>query len=220
LGWPDHGCPSDPWTVLNFLAKVNECETQNCGDILAGPIIVHCSAGIGRTGTFIVIDILINQIKRIGTHCQLDIPKTVQMVREQRSGMVQTEQQYRFLYQAISCYVTSLNHQQDIEVLSEIRRERCGSRFSIRTPVTPTPLTPCSVLSSPTSSINANFPSPSTDSSEHLYLNTNAIECPPGATLKLAPPPPSKKRNALQNNGLSFESPNNPSPHNDVAPSV
>lgn len=42
LAWPDHGCPSDPRTVLNFLEKVNECEAQNCSDVPAGPIIVHC----------------------------------------------------------------------------------------------------------------------------------------------------------------------------------
>ncbi|KAK0394530.1 hypothetical protein QR680_000793 [Steinernema hermaphroditum] len=105
LGWPDHGCPSDSKMVLDFLDQVNECRDTHCPK--TGPIVVHCSAGIGRTGTFIVIDILINQIKRIGSNCQIDISNTVKMVREQRSGMVQTEHQYRFLYRAIACFMES-----------------------------------------------------------------------------------------------------------------
>uniref|UniRef100_A0A915A5R2 protein-tyrosine-phosphatase n=3 Tax=Parascaris univalens TaxID=6257 RepID=A0A915A5R2_PARUN len=213
LAWPDHGCPSDPRTVLNFLEKVNECEAQNCFEVPAGPIIVHCSAGIGRTGTFIVIDILLNQIKRIGTHCQLDIPRTVQMVREQRSGMVQTEQQYRFLYQAVSCYVTSLNRKQDYE-----RRERCGSRFSnhsggTQTPVTPTPLTPLSTLSSPAVTSASSSFSSRTNDSERIYLNTSVgstgVNTSAGSTvaaaLKLAPPPLPKKKAAVVGNSTSFE---------------
>ncbi|TMS34003.1 hypothetical protein L596_001673 [Steinernema carpocapsae] len=58
-------------TVLDFLDEVNQCREEHCPG--TGPIVVHCSAGIGRTGTFIVIDILINQIKRIGSNCQIDI---------------------------------------------------------------------------------------------------------------------------------------------------
>ncbi len=52
----------------------------------------------------------------IGLHCQIDIPRTVQMVREQRSGMVQTEQQYRFLYQAVAYRVETLRTHFDYAV--------------------------------------------------------------------------------------------------------
>uniref|UniRef100_A0A3B5LWR2 Uncharacterized protein n=1 Tax=Xiphophorus couchianus TaxID=32473 RepID=A0A3B5LWR2_9TELE len=62
-----------------------------------------CSAGIGRTGTIIVIDILIDIINRLD--CDIDIPKTIQMVRQQRSGMVQTEAQYKFIYMAVQQYI-------------------------------------------------------------------------------------------------------------------
>lgn len=61
--WPDHGVPSDPGCVLNFLHDVN---VRHDAMDNTGPIIVHCSAGIGRTGTFIVIDMIINQIKKYG----------------------------------------------------------------------------------------------------------------------------------------------------------
>jgi tyrosine-protein phosphatase non-receptor type 11 len=63
--WPDHGVPSDPGCVLNFLHDVNaRQESIRC----AGPVLVHCSAGIGRTGTFIVIDMILDQIERQGEH--------------------------------------------------------------------------------------------------------------------------------------------------------
>ncbi|KAJ8340902.1 hypothetical protein SKAU_G00331930 [Synaphobranchus kaupii] len=69
-----------------------------------------CSAGIGRTGTFIVIDILIDVIREKGVDCDIDVPKTIQMVRSQRSGMVQTEAQYRFIYMAVQHYIETLPH--------------------------------------------------------------------------------------------------------------
>lgn len=61
--WPDHGVPSDPGCVLNFLHDVNKRQEDIPS---AGPVVVHCSAGIGRTGTFIVIDMILDQIKRQG----------------------------------------------------------------------------------------------------------------------------------------------------------
>lgn len=66
--WPDHGVPSDPGCVLNFLHDVNARQESiaNNGGQKVGPVLVHCSAGIGRTGTFIVIDMILDQIKRHG----------------------------------------------------------------------------------------------------------------------------------------------------------
>uniref|UniRef100_A0A8C7TR42 protein-tyrosine-phosphatase n=1 Tax=Oncorhynchus mykiss TaxID=8022 RepID=A0A8C7TR42_ONCMY len=102
LSWPDHGVPNEPGGVLSFLEQVNRTQTTIRD---TGPIVVHCSAGIGRTGTIIVIDILIDIINRQGLDCDIDIPKTIQRVRQQRSGMVQTEAQYKFIYMAVQQYI-------------------------------------------------------------------------------------------------------------------
>lgn len=81
-------------------------------------MIVHCSAGIGRSGTFIVIDMLINYIKRYGLQCDIDISRTVQAVREQRSGMVQIETQYRFIYKAVQNFVSTLSQRLQLHNVS------------------------------------------------------------------------------------------------------
>lgn len=102
--WPDHGVPQDPGVVLTFMADVNTKVTQ-LASFNPGPTVVHCSAGIGRTGTYIIIDIIIKLINAQGWDCDIDIQKSVQVARGQRSGMVQTEQQYKFVYKAILYYV-------------------------------------------------------------------------------------------------------------------
>ncbi|XP_045468665.1 tyrosine-protein phosphatase corkscrew-like [Harmonia axyridis] len=107
--WPDHGVPSDPGSVLNFLQEVNKRYENIKLEYLEGngpgPVLVHCSAGIGRTGTFIVIDMILDYLKTHGLNSEIDIQKTVQMVRSQRSGMVQTEAQYKFVYLAVKHYI-------------------------------------------------------------------------------------------------------------------
>ncbi len=88
--WPDHGVPNDPGCVLNFLHDVNKMQeslqqepaSSKPSSSQPSPVVVHCSAGIGRTGTFIVVDMIIDQIKRHGFDCEIDIQRTVQMVRE------------------------------------------------------------------------------------------------------------------------------------------
>ena len=61
--WPDHGVPHDPGAVLGFLQDVTlRQSTFGVEGVEPGPVVVHCSAGIGRTGTFIVVDILLNLI--------------------------------------------------------------------------------------------------------------------------------------------------------------
>ena len=69
----------------------------------------------GRTGTFIVIDMIIDQIKRLGFESEVDIQRTVQMVRSQRSGMVQTEAQYKFVYLAIQHYIETVQRRMEAE---------------------------------------------------------------------------------------------------------
>ncbi|OWF46727.1 tyrosine-protein phosphatase non-receptor type 11-like isoform X1 [Mizuhopecten yessoensis] len=126
LTWPDYGVPSDPGSVLNFLNIVNAKQESIPK---AGPIIVHCSAGIGRTGTFIVIDIIINQIKMFGLECEIDIQKTIQMVRSQRSGMVQTEAQYKFVYMAVLHYLETEKQRKRAEEQS-VGREYTNIKYT------------------------------------------------------------------------------------------
>nr|XP_046255148.1 tyrosine-protein phosphatase non-receptor type 6 [Scatophagus argus]XP_046255149.1 tyrosine-protein phosphatase non-receptor type 6 [Scatophagus argus] len=102
LSWPDHGVPQEPGGVLSFLSQVNTKHNEYPD---AGPMIIHCSAGIGRTGTIVVIDMIIETIETMGLDCDIDIWKYIQMVREQRSGMVQTEAQYKFIYLAVAEYI-------------------------------------------------------------------------------------------------------------------
>nr|XP_058136975.1 tyrosine-protein phosphatase non-receptor type 11 isoform X1 [Dasypus novemcinctus] len=141
--WPDHGVPSDPGGVLDFLEEVHH-KQESIVD--AGPVVVHCSAGIGRTGTFIVIDILIDIIREKGVDCDIDVPKTIQMVRSQRSGMVQTEAQYRFIYMAVQHYIETLQRRIEEEQKSKRKgHEYTNIKYSLadQTSGDQSPLPPC-----------------------------------------------------------------------------
>ena len=102
IAWPDRDCPEDELTVLEFIKFVRRENSK-----LSNPMVVHCSAGVGRTGTFIAMDILL-------LSCQRDkfisICDTVRKLRLQRGRMVQTVGQYEFLYKSINmCLSQSIN---------------------------------------------------------------------------------------------------------------
>uniref|UniRef100_A0A8C5NDK1 Receptor-type tyrosine-protein phosphatase delta n=1 Tax=Gouania willdenowi TaxID=441366 RepID=A0A8C5NDK1_GOUWI len=99
--WPDHGVPEHPTPFLAFLRRVKACNPPD-----AGPLIVHCSAGVGRTGCFIVIDAMTERIKHEKT---LDVYGHVTLMRSQRNYMVQTEDQYIFIHDALLEAVTCGN---------------------------------------------------------------------------------------------------------------
>uniref|UniRef100_A0A1I8IP42 protein-tyrosine-phosphatase n=1 Tax=Macrostomum lignano TaxID=282301 RepID=A0A1I8IP42_9PLAT len=114
VGWPDHNVPSDPGSVIRLLINVREKarDMEKCAKNDFGPIVVHCSAGIGRTGSVIIIDMLLNFIEAMGLNCDIDIQKLTHHVRSKRSGMVQTESQYKFVYKAVQAYVQQLQELQ------------------------------------------------------------------------------------------------------------
>uniref|UniRef100_A0A8C9TYA1 Receptor-type tyrosine-protein phosphatase alpha n=1 Tax=Scleropages formosus TaxID=113540 RepID=A0A8C9TYA1_SCLFO len=91
--WPDFGVPFTPIGMLKFLKKVKACNPQ-----YAGPIVVHCSAGVGRTGTFIVIDAMLDMM---AAEKKVDVFGFVTRIRAQRCQMVQTDMQYVFIFQAL-----------------------------------------------------------------------------------------------------------------------
>ncbi|KAK7166474.1 hypothetical protein R3I93_006291 [Phoxinus phoxinus] len=97
--WPDQGVPEHPTPFLAFLRRVKACNPPD-----AGPIAVHCSAGVGRTGCFIVIDAMLERVKQ---EKAIDVYGHVTLMRSQRNYMVQTEEQYIFIYdallEAVSC---------------------------------------------------------------------------------------------------------------------
>ncbi|XP_046885181.1 receptor-type tyrosine-protein phosphatase epsilon-like [Hypomesus transpacificus] len=94
--WPDFGVPFSPIGMLKFLKKVKTVNPS-----YAGPVVVHCSAGVGRTGTFIVIDAMIDMMH---IEQRLDVFGFVTRIREQRCQLVQTDMQYSFIYQALLEY--------------------------------------------------------------------------------------------------------------------
>ncbi|XP_011439447.3 tyrosine-protein phosphatase non-receptor type 9 isoform X1 [Magallana gigas] len=104
--WPDYGTPSSAAAFLEFLFKVRACQEEAVsslgsewqGHALGPPIVVHCSAGIGRTGTFITTDISLRRLEHIQT---VNIRETVRRIRSQRAFSIQMPDQYVFCHFAI-----------------------------------------------------------------------------------------------------------------------
>ncbi|XP_058922368.1 tyrosine-protein phosphatase non-receptor type 13 isoform X7 [Kogia breviceps] len=101
--WPDHDTPSQPDDLLTFISCMRHIHRS-------GPITTHCSAGIGRSGTLICIDVVLGLISQ---DLEFDISDLVRCMRLQRHGMVQTEDQYIFCYQVILYVLTRLQAEEE-----------------------------------------------------------------------------------------------------------
>ncbi|KAM5271776.1 tyrosine-protein phosphatase non-receptor type 13 [Ctenodactylus gundi] len=101
--WPDHDTPSQPDDLLTFISYMRHIHRS-------GPIITHCSAGIGRSGTLICIDVVLGLISQ---DLEFSISDVVRCMRLQRHGMVQTEDQYIFCYQVILHVLTHLQAEEE-----------------------------------------------------------------------------------------------------------
>lgn len=105
--WGEHGCPTSPAHFLGFLEELNSVRLHTIEDIPAGhnrnpPVLVHCSAGVGRTGVTILCDLLLYTLDH---NQEVDIPRVVALLRHQRMLMVQTVAQYRFIYSLLITYL-------------------------------------------------------------------------------------------------------------------
>lgn len=110
--WPDHHIPQ---CTAPLLRLVEEVETYSRSLVpfpssqpitASGPIVVHCSAGIGRTGCFIASSIGCQQLRE---SAQVDVLEIVCQLRLDRGGMIQTPEQYQFLYSALAQYSSQLH---------------------------------------------------------------------------------------------------------------
>ncbi|CAK6967161.1 tyrosine-protein phosphatase non-receptor type 2a [Scomber scombrus] len=96
--WPDFGVPESPASFLNFLVKVRESGSLGSEH---GPSVVHCSAGIGRSGTLALVDTCLVLMDRRKNPSSVDIQKVLLDMREYRMGLIQTPDQLRFSYMAV-----------------------------------------------------------------------------------------------------------------------
>ncbi|KAM6960909.1 tyrosine-protein phosphatase non-receptor type 5 [Aplochiton taeniatus] len=103
--WPDQKTPDKAPPLLELVQEVERAREE--APATSGPVIVHCSAGIGRTGCFIATSILCKQLRSEGV---VDILKTTCQLRLDRGGMIQTCEQYQFVHHVLSLYEKQLSH--------------------------------------------------------------------------------------------------------------
>ncbi|VVC86357.1 tyrosine-protein phosphatase non-receptor type 61F-like isoform X2 [Leptidea sinapis] len=148
--WPDFGVPSSPIAFLDFLKKVR---ASGALDPEVGPAIVHCSAGIGRSGTFCLVDACLLIMEKEGLS-NVNIPEVLVEMRNYRMGLIQTPDQLRFSYQAViegaKRFNPDYNEELDESIYSTVEEEEApppppprGESLS-RPPVRPLPAIPTS----------------------------------------------------------------------------
>ncbi|KAL6099716.1 ptpn2 [Pungitius sinensis] len=96
--WPDFGVPESPASFLNFLFKVRESGALGEDH---GPAVVHCSAGIGRSGTFSLVDTCVVLMEKRKDPSSVDIKNILLDMRKYRMGLIQTPDQLRFSFMAV-----------------------------------------------------------------------------------------------------------------------
>lgn len=98
--WPDHKAPESPQQLLGLVLEVERLRTKN-----KGPVVVHCSAGIGRTGCFVASSIGVRQLLEENS---VDVLGIVCSLRRDRGGMVQTAEQYEFVHRTLCLFERDL----------------------------------------------------------------------------------------------------------------
>eukprot|EP00095_Tigriopus_kingsejongensis_P005701 snap_masked-scaffold810_size94089-processed-gene-0.1 protein:Tk05701 transcript:snap_masked-scaffold810_size94089-processed-gene-0.1-mRNA-1 annotation:"low quality protein: tyrosine-protein phosphatase non-receptor type 9-like" len=122
ISWPDYGVPDSALSMLHFLERIREKQADMLvnelgeawdGHPLGPPIVVHCSAGIGRTGTFATLDMAIRKFEDIQ---KVDIRTTVEQIRAQRAFSIQMPDQYVFCHLAFLEYVLHREYVEEIDL--------------------------------------------------------------------------------------------------------
>lgn len=111
LAWPDHGVPSSPLPLLHMIQAVETYHTQRVQELQQNsgtdnpprsPILVHCSAGIGRTGAFIIIHTALKKLREESkTFNDINMKELVSRIRQQRAGCLTQSSQYLFCFDAV-----------------------------------------------------------------------------------------------------------------------
>ena len=96
--WPDFGVPQSVVVFLEFLMEVRDSGVMECD---VGPVVVHCSAGVGRSGVFAATDVALSWLERGKSFEELDIRALLLLMRRQRLGLVQSPEQLRFVYAVV-----------------------------------------------------------------------------------------------------------------------
>ncbi|KAI6647626.1 Tyrosine-protein phosphatase non-receptor type 1-like [Oopsacas minuta] len=130
LSWPDFGAPQTPEDFLQFLVAVREKGLLDV-ESSTGPAVIHCSAGVGRSGTFILVDACLRRIEIEGHPLNVHVQDIILRMREQRYGCIQSEEQLRFSYVAILVATHNLMSGQPIATVPELveraRKQACVS---------------------------------------------------------------------------------------------
>ncbi|CAG2159704.1 unnamed protein product [Oppiella nova] len=97
--WPDFGLPESPASFLEYLYAVRESGVLDMKEY--GPPVIHCSAGIGRSGTLCLVDSCLIMIEKFGRTDAVNVMDVLLDMRKYRMGLIQTAEQLRFSYLAI-----------------------------------------------------------------------------------------------------------------------
>ncbi|XP_041089936.1 receptor-type tyrosine-protein phosphatase U isoform X2 [Polyodon spathula] len=138
--WPDHGVPYHATGLLAFIRRVKASTPPD-----AGPVVVHCSVGAGRTGCYIVLDVMLDMAECEGV---VDVYNCVKTLCSRRINMIQTEEQYVFIHDAILeaclCGETaipvsefSLTYKEMLRVDSQSNSSQLREEFQTLNSVTP-----------------------------------------------------------------------------------